>query len=273
MRRRGGWCRRPRSASRSSPRSSPRALIDVLFVFVASLRLIRQLARLYGGRPGALGMIRLLRHVIAHLAITGGMAASDSLVQQMLGHGIAAKLSQRLGEGVLNGLLTARLGPRRDRRDAAAAVRGAAAAEAVGSRDGSAAEERGRGMSCSRLPCEDGASPRAARSARNSDDDSPTAAWRDPASGASRYRLPRGEGKASLGKHRRSNSPASTRHWNSGESGGGDEFRRPAGQLLQRVGIHQDAAPACVRPAPSGSRIAPGSHPRADERSSGSRPT
>ncbi len=89
---------------------SPRAMIDVLFVFVAALRMIRQLARLYGGRPGTLGMIKLMRQVIAHLAVTGGMAATDSLVQQMLGHGLAAKLSQRLGEGLLNGLLTARLG-------------------------------------------------------------------------------------------------------------------------------------------------------------------
>ncbi|WP_315837709.1 TIGR01620 family protein [Bradyrhizobium prioriisuperbiae] len=89
---------------------SPRAVVDVLFVFAASARLVRQLARLYGGRPGALGLIKLGRQVIAHLTITGGLAASDNLIQQMLGHGIAAKLSSRLGEGILNGLLTARLG-------------------------------------------------------------------------------------------------------------------------------------------------------------------
>ena len=38
------------------------------------------------------------------------MAAGDSLVQQVLGHGLASRISARLGEGVLNGLLTARVG-------------------------------------------------------------------------------------------------------------------------------------------------------------------
>jgi putative membrane protein len=89
---------------------SPRAAVDMAFVLVAALGLIRRLARLYGGRPGMLGMIRLVRHIISHLTVTGGLAAGDSLIQQMLGHGVAAKLSARLGEGVLNGLLTARLG-------------------------------------------------------------------------------------------------------------------------------------------------------------------
>src|SRR2546428_13478676 len=51
-----------------------------------------------------------MRQVIAHLLVTGGLAAGDSLIQQLLGHGVAARLSARLGEGVLNGLVTARLG-------------------------------------------------------------------------------------------------------------------------------------------------------------------
>jgi len=89
---------------------SPRALVDVLFVAVQIVRLIRQLAMLYAGRPGTLGFLRLARAAIAHLAVTGGIAAGDSLVQQILGHGLAARLSARLGEGVINGLLTARVG-------------------------------------------------------------------------------------------------------------------------------------------------------------------
>jgi putative membrane protein len=89
---------------------SPRASIDMLFVLFNAVSLIRKLATLYGARPGLFGFIRLFRHVISHLAVTGGMAATDSIIQQVIGHGVAAKLSARLGEGVLNGLLTARLG-------------------------------------------------------------------------------------------------------------------------------------------------------------------
>jgi putative membrane protein len=89
---------------------SPRAAVDMLFVFGTALALVRRLAVLYGARPGTLGLIRLIRHVVSHLAVTGGMAVTDGLIQQMIGHGVAAKLSARLGEGVLNGLLTARLG-------------------------------------------------------------------------------------------------------------------------------------------------------------------
>jgi putative membrane protein len=89
---------------------SPRALVDMFFVLVTALGLVRKLAVLYGGRPGALGLVRLIKHVVSHLTVTGGIAVGDGLIQQMIGHGVTAKLSARLGEGVLNGLLTARLG-------------------------------------------------------------------------------------------------------------------------------------------------------------------
>jgi putative membrane protein len=89
---------------------SPRAAVDMLFVLVNALNLIRRLAVLYGGRPGALGVLKLFRQVVSHLAVTGGVAVTDSLLQQLIGHGLAARLSARLGEGMVNGLLTARLG-------------------------------------------------------------------------------------------------------------------------------------------------------------------
>ena len=89
---------------------SPRALVDLGYVVYESSRLVRAMAELYGGRPGRIGMLRLMRDVIAHLAVTGSIAMGDGLVQQVLGHGLASKLSARLGEGVVNGLMTARIG-------------------------------------------------------------------------------------------------------------------------------------------------------------------
>lgn len=89
---------------------SPRAFVDIFYVLFESMRLIRRLALLYGGRPGTLGMMRLARDVIGHLAVTGSIAVGDSVIQQLLGHGIATKLSAKLGEGIINGLMTARIG-------------------------------------------------------------------------------------------------------------------------------------------------------------------
>ncbi len=89
---------------------SPRALVDIGYVIFESARLIRRLSELYGGRPGTLGFLKLTRNVIAHLAVTGTVAMGDSIIQQLVGHGLAARLSARLGEGVINGLMTARIG-------------------------------------------------------------------------------------------------------------------------------------------------------------------
>jgi len=89
---------------------SPRAVLDVVFVVAQIIRLVRRIAEIYGGRPGLLGLIKLARSIGAHIAITGGMAVGDSLLQQLVGHGLASRISARMGEGVLNGLLTARVG-------------------------------------------------------------------------------------------------------------------------------------------------------------------
>ena len=89
---------------------SPRALVDIAYVVFESGRLISRLAELYGGRPGTLGFFRLARAVLAHLAVTGALAAGDDFVHQIVGQGLAARLSARIGEGVVNGMMTARIG-------------------------------------------------------------------------------------------------------------------------------------------------------------------
>ena len=89
---------------------SPRALVDIAFVAYESVRLGGAIARLYGARPGLFGTLRLMGAILAHLAVTGGLVLTDGVVEQLVGQGLAAKLSARLGEGVVNGLMTVRVG-------------------------------------------------------------------------------------------------------------------------------------------------------------------
>ncbi len=89
---------------------TPAAVLDVLFVAAQNMKMLRQLATLYGGRPGTLGTFKLTGMVISHLAVTGGLALTDNLVQQFIGKGLLGRLSARFGEGAVNGILTTRIG-------------------------------------------------------------------------------------------------------------------------------------------------------------------
>ncbi len=88
----------------------PLALADVVTALASSLRMIRRVAEIYGGRSGFWGGWRLTRAVFTHLVATGAVAAGDDLLEPVLGGSVLSKLSRRFGEGVVNGALSARVG-------------------------------------------------------------------------------------------------------------------------------------------------------------------
>lgn len=88
----------------------PLALADVVVALTANLRMIRQIAQIYGGRSGTLGAWRLTRAVAAHLVATGAVAVGDDLIGSIAGGGVLSRVSRRFGEGIINGALTARVG-------------------------------------------------------------------------------------------------------------------------------------------------------------------
>lgn len=89
---------------------TPAAALDILIVAAQNLGLLRDIATLYGGRPSTLATLKLARMVATHLAVTGGLALSDNLIQHVVGKGLLGKLSARFGEGAVNGILTSRIG-------------------------------------------------------------------------------------------------------------------------------------------------------------------
>lgn len=89
---------------------TPAAAFDLLFVGAQNLRMLREIASLYGGRPSTLATFRLARMVVTHLAVAGGLAISDNFLHLFVGKGLLGRLSARFGEGAVNGILTARIG-------------------------------------------------------------------------------------------------------------------------------------------------------------------
>ncbi len=89
---------------------SPFVALDILITSWRNLGLLREIAACYGGRPGLAGSLSLMRRVLVNLALAGGLQVGDSFAHDMLGGGMAARVSTRLGEGVVNGLLSVRVG-------------------------------------------------------------------------------------------------------------------------------------------------------------------
>jgi putative membrane protein len=89
---------------------TPAAALDLLFVAAQNLMMLRELAELYGGRPSLISTLKLARMVASHLAVTGGLALSDNLLQHVIGKGLLGRLSARFGEGAVNGIMTSRIG-------------------------------------------------------------------------------------------------------------------------------------------------------------------
>lgn len=88
----------------------PLAVIDVLAALAINLRMMREIAEVYGGRAGLLGSWRLMRAVASHLVATGAVAVADDVIGPLVGGGMLARVSRRFGEGAINGALTARVG-------------------------------------------------------------------------------------------------------------------------------------------------------------------
>lgn len=89
---------------------APGPLLDMAAVALINLTMIRKIAATYGIKPGLWGQVRLCRSILAHLALSGGIALTSDLLQPLIGSSIAAKLSKKLGEGLFNGALTIRIG-------------------------------------------------------------------------------------------------------------------------------------------------------------------
>lgn len=91
---------------------SPLAILDALIVLWRNLAMLRDVAMVYGLRPGWPGSALLLREVVTGMAVAGaGELLADTLSQGM-GESVAASLTRRAAPGIANGLFTARLGLR-----------------------------------------------------------------------------------------------------------------------------------------------------------------
>jgi putative membrane protein len=89
---------------------NPLALLDSLLVLWLTFKMIRGIARIYGGRPGMIASWKLTREVALLIAAAGASDLLADSAADTIGVGIAGMVSTRLAQGVVTGLFVARIG-------------------------------------------------------------------------------------------------------------------------------------------------------------------
>jgi putative membrane protein len=89
---------------------SPLGLLDSFIVLARTLAMLRSIARLYGMRPGYFATISLLRRAFGNVLVAGVSELVSDAAVETLGASLLSMLSARAGQGVVNGLLAAKLG-------------------------------------------------------------------------------------------------------------------------------------------------------------------
>ncbi len=89
---------------------SPVAIIDMLLMFWRNLKMVDEIAYLYGLRLGYWSRIKLIKQVFVNMVYAGATELIADLGTDLLGADLLGKLSARLAQGLGAGMLTARLG-------------------------------------------------------------------------------------------------------------------------------------------------------------------
>ena len=89
---------------------SPLAMADMLLVGWRSLKMVDQLAQLYGVELGYWSRLKLFKAVLINMAAAGASELVVDASIDLMSMDLAAKVSTRAGQGIGVGILTARLG-------------------------------------------------------------------------------------------------------------------------------------------------------------------
>jgi putative membrane protein len=89
---------------------SPTALLDTLLFAARAMRLIREIAEIYGQHPGFAGTIHLLRRLASGAGLVGAVDIVGGVIVQQLGGAVLERLSASAAESAYAAQKMARLG-------------------------------------------------------------------------------------------------------------------------------------------------------------------